>query len=289
MTRFGDNCFAGDYSAYDASLPMCIMAKCLDVVESYYVGSTSEDRMVRRVLFWDVMNSRHIAPRDVSGAPKDKTGLIYEWNGSVPSGTFLTTWVNSVCNNIILRYCSIDCYLNTLGLTHLKAEPEDYINVINEYEDNVAIISYGDDNGVAVTSKYSFINQNTMSLSMEELNLTYTDEQKTSEMVNFRPWKHCTFLKRGFVLDPKSKRVLAPLSLDTILEAPYWSRSDTDPTAVNDTVQQMLYELALHTEETFNQYAPQIIKASKEKLTYFPTQITYRDCKAMALSLEALW
>jgi hypothetical protein len=290
MTRFGDNCFAGDYSAYDASLPMVIMHKCLEVIESYYINATPEDRLVREVLFWDVVNSRHIAPRiDEYKPDPTRSGVVYEWLGSVPSGTFLTTWVNSVCNNIILRYCSVQCFLDSICIDIISAQPEHYVKMLDEYEENVSIITYGDDNGVAVSDTYSFINQNSISNAMVGLGLTYTDEVKTTIMTNFRRWVDCTFLKRGFLLDPTSKRVLAPLALATILEAPYWTRSDADPTAVQDTVQQMLFELALHPEHIFDKYAPLILEASKLKLTYFPTQITYRDCKAMALSQDALW
>jgi len=104
-------------------------------------------------------------------------------------------------------------------------------------------------------------------------------------MANFRPWRDCTFLKRAFVFDRQYMRVICPLDLSVVLEAPYWTKDNAPIDGVYATVQTMLFELALHGQDAFLEYSPKIIRYSTELLNYYPKIITYRDCKAGALSL----
>ena len=88
LSSLGSRMVFGDYKGYDGSLAPAIEYSVLSVIEDYYYNSTQEERNVRKVLFEDIVNSRHI----VTGA----NSFAYEWFGSNPSGNFLTTILNSV-------------------------------------------------------------------------------------------------------------------------------------------------------------------------------------------------
>jgi hypothetical protein len=232
---------AGDYSRYDGSEKPFIHDLILGVIETMYKGSP-EDRLIRRVLWLELTNSRH-AMGDV----------VYEWLSSLPSGHPLTAIVNTMYNHIAF-----------ITVWAILAQRERVEHDAFSFYENVSFFALGDDNVWSCNPEVrSWFNHETVSVAMKELALTYTDELKGEANTNlFRDINEVTFLKRGFVHTPKeSPYWRAPLEFPSILERLlWWRKSPVGETAlVLTNAQAALYELAVHGKDTFERFAPFII------------------------------
>ena len=218
LSSLGSRMVFGDYKGYDGSLAPAIEYSVLSVIEDYYYNSTQEERNVRKVLFEDIVNSRHI----VTGA----NSFAYEWFGSNPSGNFLTTILNSVANNIILRYtltlslARSNGYFGTFNTT--------LNDFLNEVHNNIRTITFGDDNGIGFSDDIE-VDLNLWQEVMLEHGFTYTNENKDDTCLRFKTLEECSFLKRGFHFDYDQNRYLAPLDIDVVLEMLNWTRTNAPP------------------------------------------------------------
>jgi hypothetical protein len=85
---------AGDYKGFDGSITTQLENEVLYIVNQWYHDGNDK---IREVLWLEACQSRHI------------TGdLIYEWDGSNPSGFFGTTFLNTTVNLIIIEYAFVD-------------------------------------------------------------------------------------------------------------------------------------------------------------------------------------
>lgn len=98
---------------------------------------------------------------------------------------------------------------------------------------------------------------------MAKLGLQYTPETKSDGTVpDTRSLYEIAFLKRGFRDDKTIGRHVSPLSLETILESPYWSHKGSLETQIcHDNFENSLAELSLHGPNVFNEHYP-ILKSS---------------------------
>lgn len=64
--------------------------------------------------------------------------------------------------------------------------------------------------------------------------------------------------------------------MQTILEMPYWTKKGVMKNEIpRTTVELSLHELSLHGKEVFQKVSPQIIKAAREKINYYPEMISW--------------
>lgn len=253
----GERNVFGDYSGYDGSLKPALQYAVLKVIEDYYTGSTPEERMIRSTLFEDVVNSRHI-----KSGPYSHT---YEWFGSNPSGNFLTTVLNSIANNILIRYTMTIAVERSFG--NFGSFSENHRETLNFINSNIYSITFGDDNGISFTDQLDVdlqLWQNVMS----EHGFTYTNEDKNGDMLRFKKLSECSFLKRGFKKDYATMKYLAPLSLETIIDMCNWTKKSAPPGSVEQTVDTFFMELSLHDDEEWESYAPTMREACIRKLNY---------------------
>ena len=185
--------------------------------------------------------------------------MIVEWLGSNPSGNYLTTTVNNLYNLL--------CALYVWHKIH------DYdIKKLYTFFDNVEYHVFGDDN-VFTCSQYAIplFNAPALEKHLKDLGMKFTSASKDGVKQNMRSPLELSFLKRVWRYEPLLNRHVGPLSLDTILEMPYWTKKgEYQDSIVVENVNTALGELALHSSETFNQWAPLIIKASRELINYSP-------------------
>lgn len=221
-----DKIIAGDYSAFDSRHMASIMRFLLIIIEAFY-DSNEEDKRIRRVLFEEVVNSIHILGRKV-----------YQWSGSLPSGSALTTFVNCLLNIIYMMMA--------------------FVNLVkgSRFEDfftKVYLCVFGDDNILSVhDSICEEFNGVTIQGFMPKLNQEYTSEDKSSTMYKYKKITEASFLKRGMRWEPILNRWVAPLSINSIDEAPYWYRKTPDPAqTINSTIDWMFMEYSLHGKEVF--------------------------------------
>jgi GTPase SAR1 family protein len=222
-------CVAGDYSGFDARHVANVMEKVLIVVEMFYHNSTEEDRTVRRVLFEEIMHSVHIHGKK-----------IYQWEGSLPSGAFLTTFVNCIMNLMYLM----------MAYVHLVPDSN-----FDEFFKYVSVLVYGDDNIMSISDeKIEQFNGLSIQSFMPNVNQEYTPEDKSKTMYKYRKLTEVSFLKRGFRFEDFDQKWVAPLSLDTIMESPYWYRATANPMdTITQNVDNFFQEGSLHGEEKFKE------------------------------------
>lgn len=242
LKKYGDKVGAGDYKGFDGSEQPEIHWPILDIINNWY-DDGPENKQIRNILWLELVNSRHI-----------RGNLVYEWVSSLPSGHPLTTMVNILYGFFAFRYCWFRAHDNNEGC-------------LFEFPKHVFLIELGDDNIYNFSDECSDkFNQETISRFMAEIGLTYTDEdKKTGSMIKWRKLEECTFLKRGFRVEKSLDRYVGPLALDSILESPYWTTTNSQKDLITKTTTETsLMELALHEQETWDLWAPKIIKAYDE-------------------------
>jgi hypothetical protein len=104
--------------------------------------------------------------------------------------------------------------------------------------------------------------------------MTYTDEQKHDTLFlcpDSRTISEVTFLKRSFRFEQQLGRFVAPLTLDTVLETPYWVHKSLHAGEIVQTnAQWAIHELALHDLEIFDLWTKRITIACENKLFWTP-------------------
>lgn len=238
VTSKGPKVFDGDFAQYDGTLVAKILWKILDLINEWY-DDGEINKLARHVLWNDIVNSVHSC-----------RGILYQWTHSIPSGCPITAIVNSIYNSISMR------------VVYLEMSPN---KSMQYFEDNVAMLSYGDDNIVNISDDISLIfNQIIASEGYSRLGMTYTDADKESELQPYKSLDKISFLKRYWRQDKYLGFYGAPSTLSSRLDILNWTREDNATCALaneNQTVASVARELAILGEEVFNFWTPLIRKA----------------------------
>jgi len=233
----GKKCFAGDFKEFDGRLNTMIMERFVECVNRFY-NDGEENARVRRVLALDIWNSIHLCDE-----------IYYSMNHSQPSGNPITTILNSFYNSVTMRIVYFICRRKA-GVTS------------STFEKDVAMVSYGDDNGVNLTDDIApWFNQNTVTVAYAEIGMIYTDEAKTEgDVPPYRTLEEITYLKRKF--RSQDGIVDAPLDLDVILEMTNWIRESPDQvSACRVNIEMAVMELSMHPRHVFDKWVPLIKEA----------------------------
>jgi len=243
MRSRGKHIIAGDFTNYDGTLSATMLWSCLDVIEDFYDG-TDEERSIRRMIWLDIVNSVHVSGNQ-----------LYVWSHSQPSGCPITALLNSLYHSISARYVYIVC---------AKKYAPDQVSLLN-FDQYVCHNNYGDDDLWNISDEIvSWFNQETISEAYATIGMTYTDELKTGTLIPTRTLDEVQFLKRKFRYDRNQSRYRCPLSIDTILEMAMWNHGTKNIVEITgDTLQEAVYELSHHSEETFDEHMPRFKKAQK--------------------------
>jgi hypothetical protein len=259
---------AGDFSNYDGRLPYAVMKRFLDTVTDFYGDAKSDNARIREILFEELVNSRHITEK----------GVVYEWVGSNASGNPLTTILNSWCNLVLLRYATLKCVNK---MTVREAKP-----FLAKMDSFLRFMVYGDDNLISINreSEYaSLLTQDAYTAAFAEMGLDYTDESKSGGQIDQdRSIGDVSFLKRKWKTTSISqdRKYMSALDVNTILESIQWTKKkDGAFDAVKENVVNMLQELSQHEESIFDEWAPKIVRAAKEEMSFVPLPNTYAECQ----------
>nr|ULF99798.1 MAG: hypothetical protein [Dicistroviridae sp.] len=250
--EMGPHVVAGDFANYDGTLSAAILWSCYDVVERFYTNSTPEDRMIRRGLWCELVNSVHFTvPFD--GSKQGSQGFLYQWSHSQPSGNPMTVILNSVYHSVAVRY--------VYKLCARKYCPEKV--ALRDFDRYVRHNNYGDDDLFNISSEIiDWFNQLTLTENFHQIGMTYTDEAKTGELVKSRRLEDVAFLKRRFEWDPSQARWRCPHQLEVITEMPMWiKRSACKYELTAETLEEAAHELAQHRREIFDLYLPKLEEA----------------------------
>jgi hypothetical protein len=266
MRAFGHRSIAGDFSNWDGSVQPALLMKTLEIIEAYYSEATTEEKRVRRILWLEVVNSRHVV-----------RGKIYEMVGSVPSGHPMTSIINSICNAIATRYCIVSAQCN--GTTDLNLVTK----CVSDLRKHTAHIYYGDDNGISVSEAFDNVTMTSLSKSFREVGMVYTDEVKSGAVHNLRDWMDCEFLKRSFVMHKNI--CLCPLRLSVVLEMAYWRTKKSQFMEQHLVAETALQELSLHADDVFAKYSVQMIRKMRS-LGYSPTFVDKASLRSAILNSQ---
>jgi len=251
----GRKVIAGDFSNFDGTLVADILYKILDIVNDFY-DDGEENATIRRVLWAEIVNSIHLC-RD----------NLYMWTHSQPSGCPITSILNSLFNSVSMRYVWMLIV-------------EDSMKNMKSFNENVSMVSYGDDNCVNISDKVIHVfNQVTIAEGYKQIGMTYTDESKTGEIIPYRELSEVAYLKRKFRWEESEMQFIAPLNLDVVLEMVNWIRGELDAEeATRLNLEASAFELSLHGKEIFDKWIVEYKKASRyfEERPEFLTHFQYR-------------
>jgi len=145
--------------------------------------------------------------------------VVYVVSGGNPSGNPLTAPLNTIVNEMYLRYA------------WLNLAPKEYASM-EFYPKFVATKLYGDDNWVSVKREaLPFYNMVTVAKFFSTLGFTFLPpSKKVEDMAPFAPIRSFMFLKRTCVMVSQisNTRPLGALEKETIQEMINWIRKDGD-------------------------------------------------------------
>lgn len=266
LLAHSNNFVAGDFSGFDGSEVSDILWVVYDVIEKWYTnqGGTSEHTKIRKVLWYEVVNSFHISGK-----------TIYEWTRSLPSGHPLTTIINSL-------YCQ-----SAFRLAWYEHNGQS-LSSFRTFDENVKLVSYGDDSIGNVVDGNPGFNQNTIPEYMSRYGLTWTHETKVDGIFpDYRQITEIDFLKRSFRFEESVGQWVAPLSLDSVIEPCCWTKEGPyELTTQRSNISNAFRELPLHGKEVFNNFAPKLISLSQEHLDYIPDVTDFRNSLHLTMSSE---
>jgi len=210
----------GDYSCFDTSQPSGFLQAVYDAIRAWYNrnGGTPEDDLIRQRL------------AELCYHPyRSARGVVYRTNGSLPSGMFGTTQINSGSNLVAFYYAFKVLYPN--------AGP-------NEFLEHVRSVSHGDDVLFSVSKNYEGFTSENIGIALKQVGMVFTPADKGGEASKARPISECTFLKRKFI--PMCGIYRAPLDVNSSLEMCNWITKCPDPIqATIDNCKAAFRELAI--------------------------------------------
>lgn len=230
---------AGDFSSFDATQSATTLRSVLGVINTWY-SDGEENAKIREILWMEVLNSLHL-----------HGGKALMFDHSLPSGNPLTTVINTIYVNLVMRMAFVYAYNN--------------VSVLEQFDEHVALVAFGDDNimGISAEALEDF-NYQTIGDGLSRLGLIYTSEDKTVSDRLSKSLEECTFLKRGFVEEDGTWK--APLDIDVVSEMWYWYRHGTDARErVQENIESMLRELSIHPKSVWDMYVPTIEKETRAK------------------------
>lgn len=235
LTTHGWSVFAGDFSGFDrCHTVMLIMAVC-HLINMWY---GFEDAEARTNLFYTFARSTHTW-----------NGKVWKWEGGMPSGNPLTAIINTITNELLMRYCYIILVPRALGT----------------FSDNVKAAYVGDDNVVGPSEATSaYFNAVTLEKELSKVGYTYTDETKSGEIVPLRLITECEFLKRKWLYNEVLGRFVAPIREESIIQGLQWVKK-TDPINIMaQKIDSAVREYSLHGPDKFNDMVPKILVAYRK-------------------------
>lgn len=186
-----DKIVAGDYSKFDKRMPANMILAAFDVIIDICKKAgytTAELSVVRGIAY------------DTAFPTVDFNGDLIEFFGSNPSGHPLTVIINGIVNSLYMRYC------------YLALQPIKGVN----FKSNVALMTYGDDNIMGVSSDAPWFNHTAIQKVLQDADIGYTMADKEAVSVPYIHINDANFLKRTWRWDEDIGAYVAPLDRSSI-------------------------------------------------------------------------
>jgi hypothetical protein len=193
LTQFGDNrMVAGDYAKFDKRMSSLMIMASFDIIISICKAAGYSQEELQVV---------HGLAVDTAYPTVDFNGDLIEFYGSNPSGHPLTVIINGLANSLYMRYCY-----------HIL-NPD---NETKTFKQNVALMTYGDDNVMGVHPRVPFFNHTAIQNTLQKIDIKYTMADKEAESIPYIHIDNVSFLKRTWRYDRDIGFYVCPLEHDSI-------------------------------------------------------------------------
>lgn len=196
---------------------------------------------------------------------------LFQANGSVPSGDFMTFFINTIVNQILIRMAWLHVMEEkTMDKTVLRQS-------LFEFDDNVEFTAAGDDNLSTVSEKYiERFNFDTVKKFFDSICIEYTPADKGDTSYRYQSFETLDICKRRFIYNEEYDWVCAPIEKVSITKFLYihlLSDTISEQQQIEEGVRMIPYELAMHGREEYNRMIPLITSLlDKHAVAYqFPT------------------
>jgi RNA dependent RNA polymerase/RNA helicase-like protein len=212
------NIFAGDIGKWDGAMLPSVQQALNEVILSKYKG---DHREMLAAILQNLMNSIVLVQ-----------GRMYIMTHSMPSGSFLTAFYNSLVNRFYT------------AMWYKRHTPEALVATFNN---EVVDYVYGDDKVVGVKTSRTNLNAVTMLEFFKSIGMNFTDANKQPISIPYQTLDQISFLKRDFVYHADLGRIVCPLSLNTLQNTISWVDTTKELDVVMDGKIGAVYrELYLH-------------------------------------------
>lgn len=193
LTQFGtDRLFAGDFAKYDKVMESTTSLESFRVV--YKICERAGWDQLSLNILWSIAE-------DAAYPTVLVNGDLVQLEGSNPSGQAVTVILNCIANSLYMRYVYI--------LRNPRHEAF-------SFQENVKLITYGDDNAGAVHPHISWFNHTAIQEELAKVGIEYTMADKTSVSREFISIEEVEFLKRTWRYEPEVGDYFAPLNEESI-------------------------------------------------------------------------
>nr|UUW20914.1 MAG: RNA helicase [Sanya marna-like virus 2] len=198
LTQHGlDRMIAGDYGKFDKRMIAQLILAAFKVI-ILILKQAGHDT--------DELKIIECLAHDVAFPVVSIKGEIMEFFGSNPSGQPLTVVVNSLVNSLYMRYAY--CGVRTDG----REDCEDF-------KQNVALMTYGDDNAMGVSHAAPWFNHTAIQRELATIGVEYTMADKQAESIPYISIDQVSFLKRTWRWEPELNAFAAPLDEESLLKS----------------------------------------------------------------------
>nr|WBR64784.1 MAG: polyprotein [Grapevine fanleaf virus] len=256
LSDVGYNC---DYKAFDGLITEQILSVIADMINVGYrdpVGNRQRKNLLVAI----------------SGRLSICGNQVYVTEAGIPSGCALTVVLNSIFNELLMRYC------------FKIIVPPMYRECFDRC---VVLVTYGDDNVFTVAqSVMAHFTGDNLKLQMAKLGVTITDgKDKSLSTIPARPLLELEFLKRGFCKG-SGGLIGAPLEKLSIMSSLVYIRSDGSDLLQKllDNVNTALVELYLHGDKTYFEsvrafYMEKLPPGAYKELTTWYQAESFHECQ----------
>lgn len=201
LTKFGVNTMiAGDFEKFDKRMSSMVILAAYDIILNICKAAGYSDDDLKVV--------KGIA-EDTAFPLVDFNGDLIEFFGGNPSGHPLTVIINGLANCLYMRYVYTVLKARNLHVDPLTIDASDF-------KQNVALMTYGDDNAMGVNLQTPWFNHSTIREVLASVDIGYTMADKEAKSVPYIHIDEVSFLKRTWRWDKDVKAYLCPLEHDSI-------------------------------------------------------------------------
>lgn len=193
LTQFGpDRLVAGDYGKFDKKMEASVILEAFHVIAE-----------IMRAAGWSEEDLKPVygIAEDTAFSLVNFNGDLVEFVGSNPSGHPLTVIVNCIVNVLYMRYCYME-----LNPADVSAEEK-----LATFKENVALLTYGDDNTMNVSLDCDWFNHTAIQGVLAGIGVEYTMADKHSVSRPFIHIREVSYLKRKWRWDEDIGAVVCPL------------------------------------------------------------------------------